>query len=76
MGALTLTSLLPTIYEAMDVVSREMVGFIPAVARDSSAERAALNQTVMSPVVGAMTAEDINVGAYPADTPAQTIGNV
>ena len=76
MAALTLTSLLPTIYEAMDVVSREMVGFIPAVARDSSAERAALNQTVMSPVVGAMTAEDINVGAYPADTPAQTIGNV
>ena len=76
MGALTLTSLLPTIYEAMDVVSRELVGFIPAVARDSSAERAALNQTVMSPVVGAMTAEDINVGAYPADTPAQTIGNV
>lgn len=76
MAALTLTSLLPTIYEAMDVVSRELVGFIPAVARDSSAERAALNQTVMSPVVGAMTAEDINVGAYPADTPAQTIGNV
>ena len=76
MGALTLTSLLPTIYEAMDVVSREMVGFIPAVARDSQAERAALNQTIMSPVVGAMTAEDINVGAYPADTPAQTIGNV
>ena len=76
MAALTLTSLLPTIYEAMDVVSREMVGFIPAVARDSQAERAALNQTIMSPVVGAMTAEDINVGAYPADTPAQTIGNV
>lgn len=76
MAALTLTSLLPTIYEAMDVVSREMVGFIPAVARDSQAERAALNQTIMSPVVGAMTAEDINVGAYPADTPEQTIGNV
>ena len=76
MAALTLTSLLPTIYEAMDVVSREMVGFIPAVARDSQAERAALNQTIMSPVVGAMTAEDINVGAYPAATPAQTIGNV
>lgn len=76
MGALTLTSLIPTIYNAMDVVSRELVGFIPAVARDSSAERAALNEPVMSPVVGAMTAEDLAAAAYAADTPAQTIGNV
>lgn len=76
MGALTLTSLLPTIYNAMDTVSREQTGFIRAVARDSGAERAALNETVMSPVVGAMAAENLNVGAYPADTPAQTIGNV
>ncbi|EJN07797.1 P22 phage major capsid protein family protein [Herbaspirillum sp. YR522] len=76
MGALTLTNLIPTIYEAMDVVSRELVGFIPAVSRDSSAERAALNEVVMSPVVGAMAAEDLQVGAYAADTPNQTIGNV
>lgn len=76
MGALTLTSLIPTIYNAMNTVSREQTGFIRAVGRDSRAERAALNETVMSPVVGAMTAEDINVGAYAADTPAQTISNV
>jgi hypothetical protein len=76
MGALTLTSLIPTIYNAMDIVSRELVGFIPAVSRDSSAERAALNQVVMSPVVGAMAAEDLTPAAYAADTPAQTIGNV
>ncbi|RZJ12066.1 MAG: P22 coat - protein 5 family protein [Rubrivivax sp.] len=75
-GTLTLTGLIPTIYEAMDVVSRELVGFIPAVSRDSRAERAALNQTVMSPVVGAMTAEDLTPAAYAADTPNQTIGNV
>jgi hypothetical protein len=76
MAALTLTSLIPTIYNAMDVVSRELVGFIPAVSKDSSAERAALNQVVMSPVVGAMAAEDLVAANVAADTPAQTIGNV
>ncbi len=76
MGALTLTSLVPSIYEAMDVVSRELVGFIPAVARDSNAERAAVGQSVISPVVGAMAAENLTPAAYAADTPAHTIGNV
>lgn len=76
MGALTLTDLIPTIQAAMDTVSREQVGFINAVARDSSAERAAKGQIVVSPVVGAMAAEELNVGAYAADTPAQTINNV
>jgi hypothetical protein len=76
MAALTLTSLIPTIYNAMDTVSREQAGFIRAVGRDSGAERAALNQSIMSPVVGAMAAENITVGATAADTPAQTINNV
>jgi len=76
MGTLTLTGLIPTIYEAMDVVSRELVGFIPAVSKDSNAERAAVNQTVRSPVVGAMAAEDLSPSAYAADTPNQTINYV
>lgn len=75
-GALTLTSLIPTIYNAMDTVSREQTGFIRAVGRDSGAERAAKNEVVMSPVVGTMAAEELNVGNVAADTPAQTIGNV
>ncbi|MCJ8207728.1 P22 coat - protein 5 family protein [Pseudomonas sp. RGM2987] len=76
MGTLTLTNLIPSIQEAMDVVSRELVGFIPAVSRDSTAERAAVGQAVVSPVVGAMAAEDLVPAAYAADTPNQTIGNV
>ena len=76
MAALTLTDLIPTIQEAMDVVSREQVGFIPAVSRDSSAERAAVGQQVVSPVVGAMPAEDLVPANVAADTPSQTINNV
>jgi len=60
----------------MDVVSREAVGFIPAVARDSQAARAAVGQSVISPVVGAMSSENLTAAAYAADTPAQTINNV
>lgn len=76
MAALTLTSLIPTIYNAMDTVSREQAGFIRAVSRDSGAERAAVGETVLSPVVGPMTAENLTVGATAADYPAQTINNV
>jgi hypothetical protein len=46
----TLTNLIPDLYAALDVVSRELVGFIPAVARDSSADRVAINQTLRVPV--------------------------
>lgn len=44
----TLTNLIPDIYAALDVVSRELVGFIPAVSRDSRADQVALNQTLRS----------------------------
>lgn len=72
----TLTSLIPTIYEALDVVSREMIGFIPAVARNSSAERAALNETILVPVTQAQAAQDVTPAVIPPDTGDQTIGNV
>lgn len=57
--ASTLTNLIPYMYEGLDKVSRELVGFIPAVSRDSSAAGAALNQTINIPVVGAVSGGDI-----------------
>ncbi len=71
----TLTNLTPDLFEALDIVSRELVGLIPAVARDSSAERASKDQTVRSFVAPASTASDVTPGQLPADNGNQTIGN-
>jgi hypothetical protein len=72
----TLTAVLPTIYEALDVVSRELVGFIPAVTRNTSAERAAVSQNITYPVVPSITTENITPGASPASSGDQTIGSL
>jgi hypothetical protein len=72
----TLTSLIPTIYNSLDVVSREMVGFIPAVSRDVSDERAALNQSILVPVTQAQSAADNTPAVTPPNTGDQTIGNI
>ena len=64
----TLTGLIPTMYEALDKVSREMVGFIPAVRKDASAAQAGKDQPVRIPIVPANAAEDIVPGVNPADS--------
>jgi hypothetical protein len=70
----TLTGLVPTLYEALDIVAREMIGFMAAVTRNSSAERAALNQTITYPIVPAATTADITPGTNAPDDGDQTVG--
>jgi len=72
----TLTNLIPTMYAALNNVSRELVGFIPAVARNSSVERAALNQEVLVPVAGTGTPADNTPGVTAPDTGDQAVDNV
>jgi hypothetical protein len=72
----TLTNLIPNLYAAADVVSRELVGFIPAVTRDSSVDRVAINQAVNIPVVGAITPVPIVAGSFSPDTGAASPNNV
>lgn len=76
LGANTLTGLIPTLYEALDVVSREMVGFIPAVMRNSSAERAALNQSILVPITPTVALADNTPAVTAPNTGDQTVGNV
>lgn len=68
LGANTLTGLIPTLYEALNIVSREMVGYIPAVRSDSNAERAAVGQIVRVTMGEAGALEDITPGQQPANT--------
>lgn len=74
-GANTLTGLIPNMYEALDMVSRELVGFIPAVGRNSGVERVALNQTVTIPIVPAIVGGDVTPGATPPSDGDQSFGN-
>jgi len=71
----TLTNLTPDLYEALDTVSRELVGLIPAVTLNASAERAAKGQTIRSAVAPAAAAADITPAQTAPDTGDQTIGN-
>lgn len=72
--AMTLTGLIPIIYDGMDMVAREMVGFIPAVDVDAKAEEAAVGQYITTPVTGTATMGDIVPGQLPPDDGDQTIG--
>lgn len=71
----TLTNLIPTLYQAIDIVSREIVGFIPAVNVNARATSAAKGETILVPVTPPAVAYDITPGANPADNGDQVIGS-
>lgn len=72
----TLTNLIPTLYQAVDIVSREITGFIPAVALNAKGEQAAVNESILVPVTPSTTLYDITPGSTPGDNGDQTIGSV
>lgn len=55
-----LTNLIPDLYQSLDVVSRELVGAIPSVSRNSSAERAAVGESVLVPISVQGSASDVS----------------
>jgi hypothetical protein len=71
----TLTRMIPDLYESLDIVSRELVGLIPAVTLDAQASRAAVNQDVVVPIAPASTASDITPSVTAPNDGDQTIGN-
>lgn len=60
-----ITAVLPSIFAGLREVSREMVGFIPAVQVNAEVTRAAVGQSVTVPIVPAATGGNITPGATP-----------
>lgn len=71
----TLTNLIPTIYQSLDRVSRELVGFVPSVTRNTGAERAALGQQILVPITTAIAAIDNTPAVTPPDAGDGTVDN-
>lgn len=71
----TITDLTCDIFCALDTVSREQIGFIPAVTLDACGTRAAFGQTVRSFITPPVVATDITSGQLGPDFGFQTIGN-
>jgi hypothetical protein len=68
----TLTALIPDIYAALDVVSRELIGFIPSAMRTPGVERAAIGQSVKIPVGQVQSAVDIAPAMQVPEPPDNT----
>jgi hypothetical protein len=71
-----LTGLSPTIYRALDIVSRELVGFIPSVSRDTSENMASKGQTIRVPITQAQGSVDIAPASSSPESGNQTVSYV
>lgn len=58
----SLNDLMPTLYTALETVSREMVGFIPSVAVNAAPTNAAIGENIVIPRSKVGAAEDIVPG--------------
>lgn len=72
----TLTGLIPVLFESLDVVSRELVGFIPSMRTHHGCERAAKDQTVTAFKSPAVTSSDLTPAVTPPDAGDQSIASV
>lgn len=72
----TLTGLIPVLYKAVDKVSRELTGFIPASGMDLADTGAAVGQTIRIPVTNAVTSSTVTPGVTAPSDGDQTIGSV
>lgn len=71
----TLTNLIPSLYAELDVVSRELVGLIPAVTLDASLARGKVGQVVYSPIAPVNTSASITPSMTVPAEADQVIGN-
>lgn len=71
----TLTDLIPDLYAALDVVSREQVGFIPAVTLNATDGRAAVGESVRVPITGAANVVDVTPAMVTPEPTDQVVTN-
>jgi hypothetical protein len=62
-----LTALIPILFAALQVVSRELVGFIPATSTNMTAKEAAVDQIVRVPMTPTTDNQDITPGTPPTN---------
>lgn len=72
----TLNDFIPEMYAALDIVSREMVGFIPAVAVNAAPTQAAKDEVISIPITQTAETHDIVPGGSPEDNGNQVVSKV